>query len=138
MIKKDKRERHIFTFFKQENPYLNIGLSLGMYFFSHPGVLSNPQNCLFSAQFQYNRYAVILNKVIEDNRAEFEQIGVQPGVIGSHSARKGAATLAASGCTVSPSMASIYTRAGWKLDGLERQVHQIQKCRRSIFGPCTV
>jgi len=23
-----------------------------MYFFSHPGVLSNPQNCLFSARFQ--------------------------------------------------------------------------------------
>jgi len=88
-----------------------------MYFFSHPGVLSNPKNRLFSARFQYNRYAVILNKVIEDNRAEFEQIGVRPGVIGSHSARKGAATLAASGCTVSPSMASICTRAGWKLGG---------------------
>ena len=121
-------------FFNSENPYLNIGLSLGMYFFSHPGVLSNPKNRLFSARFQYNRYAVILNKVIEDNRAEFEQIGVRPGVIGSHSARKGAATLAASGCTVSPSMASICTRAGWKLGGTRDKYIKFENAGDQYLG----
>jgi hypothetical protein len=56
-------------------------------------------------------------KVITDNQDEFERLGVKVGSIGSHSARKGAATLAASGCTVSPSMASICNWAGWKIGG---------------------
>jgi hypothetical protein len=42
---------------------------------------------------------------------------VKPGTIGTHSARKGAATYSASGCTVCPSMSSICNRAGWKLGG---------------------
>jgi hypothetical protein len=42
---------------------------------------------------------------------------VKVGSIGLHSARKGAVTLAASGCTVSPSMASICNRTGWKMGG---------------------
>jgi hypothetical protein len=53
--------------------------------------------------------------VIVDNSDEVERIGVKVGTIGSHSVRKGAATLAASGCTASPSMSLICNRAGWKM-----------------------
>ena len=55
---------------------------------------------LFPSSHKYNRYSQILNRVICDNAEEFQRIGVTPGKIGTHSARKGAATLAASGCTV--------------------------------------
>jgi len=49
------------------------------------------------------------------NRDEFKQVGVDSGMLGSHSTRKGAITLASSGCTISPSMASICIRAGWSM-----------------------
>ena len=100
------------------DPCLSIVLSLGVYLLSNPGILMNsPGARLFPAEFQYNRYSQILGKIISDNREEFERIGVKVGSIGTHSARKGAATLAASGCTVSPSMAAICNRAQWKMGG---------------------
>lgn len=104
-------------YFNTVDPYLNLGLALGVYVLSNPGILSNPKNKLFPSEFQYNRYASILNKVIKENQAEFARIGVKPGTIGTHSARKGAATYAASGCTVCASMSAICNRAGWKLGG---------------------
>mmetsp|Transcript_13416 Transcript_13416/g.25176 ORF Transcript_13416/g.25176 Transcript_13416/m.25176 type:complete len:440 (-) Transcript_13416:928-2247(-) len=104
-------------YFNSVDPHLNLGLALGLYLLTNPGVLTNPHNKLFPAEHQYARYARILNKVIESNREEFARIGVLPGTIGTHSARKGAATYAASGCTVSPSMSAICNRAGWKMGG---------------------
>jgi hypothetical protein len=83
---------------------------------STPGILSNPQNKLFPSKFQYNRYASI-NKVIRQHQAKFARIGVKPGTIGTHSARKGAAIYAASGCTICAGKSAICNRAGWRLGG---------------------
>jgi hypothetical protein len=113
-----------------------------MYLFSNPGIIMNNQK-IFPAAHQYNRYSNILTKVIEENRVEFERIGVKVGTIGSHSARKGAATLAASGCTISPSMSSICNRAvigpGGKWEG---QGTNILSTRRRVIsflgGRCAV
>jgi hypothetical protein len=85
-------------------------------------------------------------KVIEKNRAEFERLGVKVSSIRSHSARKGATTLAASGCTVSPSMASICNHAGWKLGGTRDKYMKYKaagghKCQRILSFPeclCTL
>lgn len=104
-------------YFNTVDPFLNLGLAIGLYLLSNPGILSNPKCKLFPSEYQYNRYASILNKVIEKHQEEFARIGVKPGTIGTHSARKGAATYAASGCTICPSMSSICNRAGWKLGG---------------------
>lgn len=104
-------------YFNSSQPHLNLGLALGLYLLSNPGIITNPHNKLFPAEHQYNRYASILNKVIESNSEEFARIGVRPGTIGTHSARKGAATYAAGGCTISPSMSAICNRAGWKMGG---------------------
>lgn len=104
-------------YFNTVCPPLNLGLALGVYLLCNPGILTNPKNKLFPAEYQYNRYASILNKIIKKNEEEFARIGVKPGTIGTHSARKGAATYAASGCTISPSMSAICNRAGWKLGG---------------------
>ena len=98
------------------NPEICPVLALGLYLVNNPGLLvSNGK--LLAGDHQYNRYSQILNDTIKKHEAEFARIGVKVGTIGSHSARKGAATVAANGCTISPSMASICTRAGWTMGG---------------------
>ena len=97
-------------------PHLDVLLSLGIYLFTNPGIVRDNRK-LFPAKNQYNRYSQLLARVIKENAEEFARLGVTPGCIGTHSARKGAATLAASGCTIAPSMASICNRAGWKWSG---------------------
>jgi hypothetical protein len=104
------------VYFNPTKPLICPGVTLGMYLFSNPGIIIN-NNKLFPAEHQYNQYSSILMKVITENQDEFERLGVKVGNIGSHLARKGAATLAASGCTVSLSMASICNCAGWKMGG---------------------
>ena len=52
--------------------------------------------------------------MVAQNEAAFRKIGVEKGDIGT---RKGAATHAASGCTISPAMVAICNRAGWALVG---------------------
>jgi hypothetical protein len=109
------------------------GITLGMYLFSNPGILTNNKK-IFPAAHQYNRYSSILTKVIVDNSDEFERIGVKVGTIGSHSARKGAATLAASGCTVSLSMSSICNRAGWKMGGTRDKYIKYESAGDQFLG----
>ena len=121
-------------YFNSLFPHLNLGLGLGMYLLSNPGILGNSTNKLFPAENQYHRYSTILKKVIIDNREEFEKIGVTPENIGSHSARKGAATLAAAGCTISPSMASICNRAGWKMGGTRDKYIKYESAGDQFLG----
>ena len=104
-------------YFNSCDPYLNVGLSLGLYFLKHPNILTSTTNKVFPAEFQYNRSSRILHQVVKENAEAFRRIGVEVGDIGTHSARKGAATHAASGCTISPAMAAICNRAGWALGG---------------------
>ena len=114
------------------DPRLSVPLVLGMYLSSNPGLLETGK--LFEADHQYSRYARILRDVIEENADEFERIGVKAGRIGSHSARKGAATLAASGCTVSPSMAAICNRAGWKMGGTRDKYIKYENAGDQFLG----
>src|SRR6185436_21154466 len=48
---------------------------------------------------------------------ELSARGLKQGELGTHSARKGAATFCASGSTDCPSITAIQLRAGWHLDG---------------------
>ena len=72
--------------------------------------------------------------MIENNEDEFNRIGVKVGSIGLHSARKGAATLAASGCTVSPSMASICNCAGWTIGGTRDKYIKFENAGDQFLG----
>lgn len=122
------------VYFNTEVPFLNVGLALGLYLLTNPGILSKSTNKLFPAEFQYHRYSSILTKTIEVHADRFKVIGVKPGDIGSHSARKGGATLAATGCTVSPSMSSICTRAGWKLGGSRDKYIKFENAGDQFLG----
>ena len=65
---------------------------------------------------------------------EFAKIGAKARTVGTHSACKGAATLVASGCTISPSMASIYTRAGWTLGGTRDKYIKYESAGDQFLG----
>ena len=77
--------------------------------------------------------------MITDNLDEFKLLGVEEHTLGSHSCRKGAITLVSTGCTASPSMASICLRAGWSMGNVkDRYIHYEksgdQYCGRSVTG----
>ena len=57
---------------------------------------------------------------------DIRSLGVDVSLFGSHNARKGAATLAACGCTVSQPVVSIYLRARWSM-GLVKECYLFYK-----------
>ena len=115
------------------SPHLSVVLALGNYLLTNPGVIKE-NGMLFRAQYQYNRYSNVLQRVVKENEAEFARIGVKVGSIGTHSARKGAASLAASGCTIAPAMASICNRAGWKMGGTRDKYIRYENAGDQFLG----
>ena len=99
-----------------ENPHICVVLSLARYLFTYPQLLKEDSS-LFQGTSQYNRYAKLFLQLIADNKYELQQLGVEEGDLGTHSCRKGVATMVAAGCTVSPPIVSICVRAGWVMGG---------------------
>ncbi len=62
---------------------------------------------LFPGGDQYGRFMLCLHRIIEKNTEEFLLLGIKPGDLGSHSARKGACSYVGTGSPVSPPMVSI-------------------------------
>ena len=127
---------HVYS--NPENPELCPALALAKYLFSNPDVIKN-NGKLFPGEHQYDRFVGIFNRVIVDNADIFRSLGIIPGSLGSHSARKGAITLISSGCTVSPPMSSICLRACWSMGPVkDRYIHYEkagdQFCGRSVTG----
>ena len=100
-------------------------LVFSKYVLTHPGILeSNGQNSLFPGADQYRRFMNIFSKLLRDNADVFKDLGYVPSDLGSHSARKGSATLVATGSTVSPPFSAICLRAGWSMGSVkERYIH---------------
>ena len=85
----------------------------------HKFVLCLGKKPLFEGKDQYNRYTKIFSDVLKKNAVELRKLGLEVGDIGTHSARKGVATLVAAGCTVSPPITSICLRMGWAMGGVK-------------------
>ena len=152
---------HVYS--NPQEPSICPVLALAKYVFSHPDQIGN-KSFLFPGNDQYSRYDFCLrhiqiycsnnifksseiyirfiklfHRVIKDSLEEFEALGVTEHTLGSHSTRKGAITTVSSGCTVSPSMASICLRAGWSMGNVrDRYIHYEkagdQFCGRSVTG----
>ena len=92
-------------------------LSLGIYFLVFPTM----ENKLFPGGGQSERYRrnlmILLHE--EDAQRELASRGLKAEDIGTHSARKGAATFCSSGSTACPSATAIHLRAGWSLGGVQ-------------------
>ena len=74
------------------------------------------------------------HKIINDNLEELQFLGVEKGTIGSNSVSKGAIAIVASGCTVSPPMASICIRACWSMVPIKYQYIYYEKASDHFVG----
>jgi hypothetical protein len=75
----------------------------------------NLSGCLFPGGDQYGWFMDYLRRVVEKNQDVFLGLGICPGNLGPHSARKGACSFATAGSTVCPPMVSICLWAMWSM-----------------------
>ena len=115
------------------NPYVCPVLALGLYLFSHPGLLTN-NSFLFSGNHQYRWYTQVLKKAVSIDEENFRRVGVENETFGSHSLCKGSSTFAGSGSTMAPSMASICNRAGWKMGGTRDKYIKFENAGDQYLG----
>ena len=66
--------------------------------------------------------------------SKFAQVGIAPGDIGTHLTCRGAVSLATSGCTIAPSMASICNHAGWSLGGTRDKYIKYDNAQDQFLG----
>ena len=118
-----------------EHPHLCVVLSLAKYLFTYPELLKDDSS-LFQGTSQYNRYAKLFLQMISDNKSELQQLGVEEGDLGTHSCRKGVATMVAAGCTVSPPIVSICVRAGWVMGGVKDRYLKRESAGDQYVGRC--
>ena len=116
-------------------PHLCVVLSLARYLFTYPQLLKEDAS-LFQGTSQYNRYAKLFLNMISDNMSELQQLGVEDGDLGTHSCRKGVATMVAAGCTVSPPIVSICVRAGWVMGGVKDRYLKRESAGDQYVGRC--
>ena len=122
---------HVYSNLK--NPKICPVLDLAKYFFSHPEILiTNPK--LFPGNYQYERFLKIFHRIINNNLEEFQSLGVEKGTLGSHSIRKGAITIVASGCTIYPPMASVCLRACWSMVPIKDWYIHYEKAGDKFLG----
>ena len=76
----------------------------------------------------------MLKQAISIDESNFRRLGVEVGTFGSHSLRKGSSTFAASGSTMTPSMASICNRAGWKMGGTRDKYIKFENAGDQYLG----
>jgi hypothetical protein len=120
-------------------------LALATYLFSNPGLTdmcgdvdmdgnNGGSSRLFPGGDQYGRFMDCLRRVIENNLEVFLLLGIKPGDLGSHSARKGASSFASAGSTVSPPMVSICLRAMWSMGPVKERYLQYEKAGDQYLG----
>ena len=135
------------------NPTTCPVLALACYLFSNPKITNrhnlsesdevgldevghkvNLAGCLFPGGQQYDWFMECLRRIIEKYPQEFIALGICPGNLGSHSARKGACSHASAGMTVSPPMVSICLRAMWSMGSIKEHYLQYKKAGDQYLG----
>ena len=110
-------------------------LALSRYLLANPDVLQS-NGKLFPGDNQYGRFMHVFNKAIETNKEVFATFGVMLGDMGSHSYHKGAISLVAAGCTVSPPMSAICLRASWSMYTVKDRYIHYEKAGDQYVGRC--
>ena len=101
-----------------EKPHLCLVLAMAKYCLTYSDVCSKGAP-LFEGTSQYNRYTKMFHSFVRNHAERLRDMGVKPGDLGTHSVRKGVATMVASGCTVSPPIVSLCIRVGWVMGGVK-------------------
>ena len=132
------------------NPKICPVLALTCYLFSNPGIFSadgeednvvegaelagSQKGCLCPGGNQYDRFMDCLHHIVVKYPEEMFALGISPGDLGSHSARKGASSHACVGTTVSPPMVSICLWAMWSMGHVKEQNLQYEKAGDHYHG----
>jgi hypothetical protein len=116
-----------------KDPFICPILSLARYLFMFPNVLVG-KSPLFEGSAQYSRYSKIFSRILREHQNELP--GVNIGDLGTHSCRKGVATMVAAGCTCSPPIVSICVRAGWAMGGVKDRYLKNEKAGDQYVGRC--
>ena len=106
---------------------------MAKYIFSNPDILTT-NSPLFPGNCQYDIFLKIFHKVTKDNFERFQETGVEKLMLGAHSVRKGAITIVATGCTVSPPIASIFLRDGWIMGPIKDRYTHYEKAGDQFLG----
>ena len=120
-------------------------LGLSTYVFANPSLTNvekfteidkegNPSGRLFPGGDQYGHFMDCLRRIIESNEDKFLHLGIRPGDLGSHSARKGACIFASAGSMVSPPMVSICLRSMWSMGSIKERYLQFEKAGDQYLG----
>jgi hypothetical protein len=75
-----------------------------------------------------------LHWIVEKYPAVFFALGISPGDLGSHLARKGASSHTCAGTTVSLPIVSICLRAMWSMGHIKERYLQYEKAGNQYFG----
>jgi hypothetical protein len=138
------------------NPAVCPVLAMACYIFANPGIfgvsakegndasvttttlLEEPDmdhgGRLFPGAYQYERFMDCIHRIIAKYPEEFFALGISAGDLGSHSARKGAASHACAGSTVSPPMVSVCLRAMWSMGHVKERYLQYEKAGDQYLG----
>ena len=109
-------------------------LALSLYLLLNPDILKGDAP-LFQGKEKtaFTRYSDNFNKLKEEMKDDLEALGFSPRDLGTHSARKGVATMVATGCTVSPPIVSLCIQAGWVI-GVVKDKYFLGECWGSVRG----
>jgi hypothetical protein len=116
-----KGENHVgpwHVYANPHKPWICPVLSLARYLLCYPDVLKGDVP-LFEGNSQYNRYATRFMKLVKELEIPLKEFGFKQGDLGTHSLRKGVASMVAGGCTVSPPIIPLCIRAGWVIWGVK-------------------
>jgi hypothetical protein len=75
-----------------------------------------------------------LHRIVEKYPAVFFALGISPGYLGSHSARKGASSHTCAGTMVSPPIVSICLCAMWSMGHVKERYLQDKKAGNQYLG----
>ena len=101
------------------NPTICPVLAMARYLLSNEEILKEKSK-LFPGTKQYDRYSKYMKTFFAKNKELFLARDMDVSELGSHSARKGAATYCLSGCTVAPPFVAVCLRACWSLGVKDR------------------
>ena len=117
------------------NPEICIFLALARYIFTFPEVISNGA-AIFEGDGQYGRYGRNMQNFYQEHVIELRDFGYEPGNLGTHSSRKGVASMITGGCTVCPPIISICLRVGWSYGTVKERYLKYEAAGDQYVGRC--
>jgi hypothetical protein len=140
------QEWHVYA--NPHNPKICPVLALTCCIFSNPGTFlaaadnevvdgggaGTQKGCLFPGGNDYNQFMDCLHRILAKYSDEFFTLGILPGNLGLHSARKSTRNHACSGSMVSPPMVSICLHAMWSMGHVKEHYLQYEKVGNQYLG----